>query len=98
MKTPCFPAALPVLAGVLALGAAGVVQAQEAQARVVSSTPVIQQVAVPRHSPPCPKSLRVILPSMHATQSSTACRPSTPPKRRQLDSPAGVSTLQQPAA
>lgn len=48
MKTPRFPAVLPVLAGVLALGAAGLAQAQEAQARVVSSTPVIQQVAVPR--------------------------------------------------
>jgi uncharacterized protein YcfJ len=48
MKTPRFPAVLPVLAGVLALGAVGVAQAQEAQARVISSTPVIQQVAVPR--------------------------------------------------
>ena len=43
-----FRTVLPVLAGVLALGATGVVQAQEAQARVISSTPVIQQVAVPR--------------------------------------------------
>ena len=48
MKTPSFPTVLPILAGVLALGAAGLVQAQEAQARVISSTPVIQQVAVPR--------------------------------------------------
>lgn len=48
MKTPRFPVVLPVLAGVLALGAAGLAQAQEVQARVISSTPVIQQVAVPR--------------------------------------------------
>jgi len=48
MKTPCFPHVLPVLAGLLALGAAGLAQSQEAQARVISSTPVIQQVAVPR--------------------------------------------------
>ncbi len=48
MKHPRFPAVLSALAGVLALGATGVAQAQEAQARVISSTPVIQQVAVPR--------------------------------------------------
>jgi uncharacterized protein YcfJ len=48
MKNPRFSTVLPVLAGVLALGAVGLVQAQETQARVISSTPVIQQVAVPR--------------------------------------------------
>ena len=48
MKTPSFPRVLPVLAGVLALGAAHLAQAQEVQARVISSTPVIQQMAVPR--------------------------------------------------
>jgi uncharacterized protein YcfJ len=50
MKPTCFPTVLSAVAGVLALGATGLVQAQEAQtqARVISSTPVIQQVAVPR--------------------------------------------------
>lgn len=42
------PLALPLAAAWLALGAAGAAQAQEEQGRVVSSTPVIQQVAVPR--------------------------------------------------
>ncbi|WP_291009050.1 glycine zipper 2TM domain-containing protein [Hydrogenophaga sp.] len=36
------------MAGLLALGGAGAAQAQEAQGRVLSSTPVVQQVAVPR--------------------------------------------------
>jgi uncharacterized protein YcfJ len=48
MKPTRFPTVLSAVAGVLALGATGLVQAQEAQARVISSTPVIQQVAVPR--------------------------------------------------
>ena len=48
MKTFHPFAGLPAMAGVLALGAAGLAQAQETQARVISSTPVIQQVAVPR--------------------------------------------------
>jgi uncharacterized protein YcfJ len=48
MKPTRLPHVLPVLAGVLVLSAAGFAQAQEAQARVISSTPVIQQVAVPR--------------------------------------------------
>ncbi len=43
MKTPVL---LPVAAGLLALAASGLAQAQEEQGRVVSSTPIIQQVAV----------------------------------------------------
>ena len=43
-----FPLALTVAAGLMALGAASTAQAQEAQGSVISSTPVIQQVAVPR--------------------------------------------------
>jgi uncharacterized protein YcfJ len=43
-----FPLSLPLVAGLLALGAAGVVRAQEEQGRVISSAPVVQQVAVPR--------------------------------------------------
>jgi uncharacterized protein YcfJ len=39
---------VPVLGGLLALSAAGLAQAQDDQARVISSTPVIQQVAIPR--------------------------------------------------
>ena len=42
------PALLPIVVGLLALGAAGAAQAQEEQGRVISSTPVVQQVAVPR--------------------------------------------------
>jgi uncharacterized protein YcfJ len=48
MKPTRVPNVFPVLAGVLAFGAAGLAQAQEVQARVINSTPVIQQVAVPR--------------------------------------------------
>ncbi len=40
--------AIPMMAGALAAAASGLAQAQEAQGRVISSTPVIQQVAVPR--------------------------------------------------
>jgi uncharacterized protein YcfJ len=44
-----FPLALPLAAvGLLALSAAGVAHAQDEQGRVISSTPVIQQMAVPR--------------------------------------------------
>lgn len=43
-----FPLALTMAAGLMALGAAGAAQAQEEQGRVISSTPVIQQVALPR--------------------------------------------------
>jgi uncharacterized protein YcfJ len=39
---------LPVLAGMATLASAGAAQAQEERGRVISSTPVIQQVAVPR--------------------------------------------------
>jgi uncharacterized protein YcfJ len=39
---------VPVLGGLLALGGAGLAHAQDEQGRVISSTPVIQQVVVPR--------------------------------------------------
>lgn len=42
------PALLPLMAGVLALGTGSLAQAQEEQGRVISSTPVMQQVVVPR--------------------------------------------------
>ncbi|MDM7943604.1 MAG: glycine zipper 2TM domain-containing protein [Hydrogenophaga sp.] len=45
MKTPVL---VPVLTGLLALAGSGLAQAQEEQGRVISSTPVVQQVAVPR--------------------------------------------------
>ncbi|MBX3611916.1 MAG: glycine zipper 2TM domain-containing protein [Hydrogenophaga sp.] len=45
MKTPVL---LPVMAGLIAMTGTGLAQAQEEQGRVVSSTPIIQQVAVPR--------------------------------------------------
>lgn len=45
MKTPVL---IPVMTGLLALAGSGLAQAQEEQGRVISSTPVIQQVAVPR--------------------------------------------------
>lgn len=45
MKSPVL---LPVLAGLCALAGSGLAQAQEEQGRVLSSTPIIQQVAVPR--------------------------------------------------
>lgn len=48
MKSPNKPVLLPVMTGLLALAAAGAAQAQEEQGRVISSTPVVQQVAVPR--------------------------------------------------
>ncbi len=45
MKTPVL---IPVMTGLLALAGGGAAQAQDEQGRVISSTPVIQQVAVPR--------------------------------------------------
>jgi len=45
MKTPIL---IPVMTGLLALAGSGVAHAQDEQGRVISSTPVIQQVAVPR--------------------------------------------------
>lgn len=48
MKRPNQRVLLPLMAGLLALGAAGAAQAQEEKGRVLSSTPVVQQVAVPR--------------------------------------------------
>jgi uncharacterized protein YcfJ len=48
MKPVNKPVLLPLMAGLLALGGASAAQAQEAQGRVLSSTPVVQQVAVPR--------------------------------------------------
>jgi uncharacterized protein YcfJ len=48
MKRAKKPVLLPVMAGLLALGAASAAHAQEEQGRVLSSTPVVQQVAVPR--------------------------------------------------
>ncbi len=45
MKTPVL---IPVMTGLLALAGSGVAHAQDEQGRVISSTPVIQQVAVPR--------------------------------------------------
>ena len=48
MTPSTFPLALTLAAGLMALGATGAAQAQEEQGLVISSTPVIQQVAVPR--------------------------------------------------
>ncbi|MCW5652986.1 hypothetical protein [Hydrogenophaga sp.] len=45
MKSPVL---IPVMTGLFALAGSGLAQAQEEQGRVISSTPVIQQVAVPR--------------------------------------------------
>ena len=45
MKTPIL---IPVMTGLLALAGSGVAHAQDEQGRVISSTPVIQQVAMPR--------------------------------------------------
>ncbi|WP_236574241.1 glycine zipper 2TM domain-containing protein [Hydrogenophaga sp. PBL-H3] len=42
------PALIPIAAGLLALAGSGTALAQEEQGRVISSTPVVQQVAVPR--------------------------------------------------
>lgn len=48
MKTPKPLALLPVMTGLLALAGTGLAQAQDEQGRVISSIPVVQQVAVPR--------------------------------------------------
>jgi uncharacterized protein YcfJ len=48
MKTLNRTVLLPVFAGILTLAGASAAQAQEERGRVISSTPVIQQVAVPR--------------------------------------------------
>lgn len=45
MKTPVL---IPVMTGLLALAGSGLAHAQDEQGRVISSTPIIQQVAVPR--------------------------------------------------
>lgn len=48
MKTLSRNLLLPALTGAIAFSAAGAAQAQDERGRVISSTPVIQQVAVPR--------------------------------------------------
>lgn len=48
MTHPKHPALLSVMAGLLGLVATSAAQAQQEQGRVISSTPVIQQVAVPQ--------------------------------------------------
>lgn len=48
MNTPRRFALMPVMTGLLAMVGAGIAQAQDEQGRVVSSIPVVQQVAVPR--------------------------------------------------
>lgn len=48
MKTPKPFALLPAVTGLLALAGSGLAQAQDEQGRVISSIPVVQQVAVPR--------------------------------------------------
>ena len=48
MKTLSRNVLLPVFAGAVALGTMGAAQAQDEYGRVISSTPVVQQVAVPR--------------------------------------------------
>ncbi|MDP2020453.1 MAG: hypothetical protein Q8L16_06125 [Hydrogenophaga sp.] len=48
MKSPDRSILLPILTGVIALAGASAVQAQDERARVLSSKPIIQQVATPR--------------------------------------------------
>ena len=48
MKTPFKPVLVPVLAGLIGLSASGLAQARQERARVISSTPIVEQVAVPR--------------------------------------------------
>lgn len=48
MNSPKRFALLPVMTGLLAMAGTGLAQAQDEQGRVLSSTPVVQQVAVPR--------------------------------------------------
>lgn len=48
MKTSFKPVLIPVLAGLIGLSASGLAQAKQDRARVISSTPVVQKIAVPR--------------------------------------------------
>lgn len=48
MKTSFKPVLIPVLAGLIGLSASGLAQAKQERARVLSSTPVVQKIAVPR--------------------------------------------------
>lgn len=48
MKTLSRNVLLPIVTGVVALGTMGAAQAQDERGRVISSTPVVQQVVVPR--------------------------------------------------
>ncbi len=48
MKTSFKPVLIPVLAGLIGLSASGLAQARQEQARVISSTPIVQKIAVPR--------------------------------------------------
>lgn len=48
MNTPRRFALMPVMTGLLAMAGTGIAQAQDEQGRVISSIPVVQQVAVPR--------------------------------------------------
>ncbi|MFN3493728.1 MAG: glycine zipper 2TM domain-containing protein [Hydrogenophaga sp.] len=48
MKTSFKPVLVPVLAGLIGLSASGLAQAQQERARVISSTPIVEQIAVPR--------------------------------------------------
>lgn len=48
MNTPRRFALLPVMTGLLAMAGTGLAQAQDEQGRVISATPVMQQIAVPR--------------------------------------------------
>lgn len=48
MKTHKTRSLLPAITGLMALAGAGLVQAQDEQGRVISSTPVVQLIAVPR--------------------------------------------------
>ena len=48
MKTPDRFLLMPVFTGVLALVAASTAHAQDERGRVLSSTPIVQQVTVPR--------------------------------------------------
>ena len=48
MKTPKTRSLPPAITGLLAVVGAGLAQAQDEQGRVISSTPVVQQIAVPR--------------------------------------------------
>lgn len=48
MKPPKPFSLLPAMTGLIALAGSGLVQAQDEQGRVISSIPVVQQVAVPR--------------------------------------------------